>query len=94
MDFSLVIIIIIPELAFSGYGREARYPAFATFSRPQKTVCGILMLDFWYPCSSWWSCGEALDAAAIMLSGLPFAICDLELHLCYDQACLSGHTPK
>lgn len=38
MDFSLVIIIIITELAFSGYGREARYPAFATFSRPQKTL--------------------------------------------------------
>jgi hypothetical protein len=29
-------------------GMEARYPAFASFSRPQKTICGILILDFWY----------------------------------------------
>jgi hypothetical protein len=48
IDLSEVIVIIIIGLPFSGCGREGRHLAFASFSRSQKTVCGILMLDFWY----------------------------------------------
>lgn len=48
MGLSKVIVIILIGLAFSACGIEGRHPAFASFSRLQKTVCGILMPSFWY----------------------------------------------
>jgi hypothetical protein len=35
-----------------------------------------------------------VDAAAIMLSGLPFAICDMELHLATINLALVGTPPS
>jgi hypothetical protein len=35
---SKVIVIIVIGLPLSGCGREGRHPAFASFSRPQKTL--------------------------------------------------------